>query len=230
VIKSLGIIPARGGSKSIPGKNIVELKGKPLIAYTIEAALESNLNKVIVSTDDEEIAKVASDYSAEVIMRPVELAQDDTPTLPVLQHVVESLEDDFDFIVTLQPTSPFRTAQHIDEAMQLFENDPTADTLVSVILVPHNMIPFSQMTMYKGYLKQFINQDPAILRRQDKPKYFARNGPAILIINTGQLLKGELYSGKSLSYIMNNINSIDIDYKEDLLIAEQLYNFWRENN
>ena len=229
-MRSLGIIPARGGSKGIPLKNITLLNGKPLMAYTIEAALASNLNKVIVSTDDEKIAKIARDYNAEVIMRPVELAQDNTPTLPVLQHAVESLDDDFDFIVTLQPTSPFRTALNIDEAMKLFENDPTSDTLVSVIVVPHNMVPVSLMKEKNGYLEHNIDQNQGIFRRQDKPKLYARNGPAILIMNTIQLLKGELYSGKTIPYIMNSISSIDIDDKNDLLIAEQLFNFWRDNN
>lgn len=211
-------------------KNIALLRGKPLIAYTIDAALSSNLNRVIVSTDCDKIAKVARDCNAEVMMRPVELARDNTPTIPVLQHVIESIEEDFDFIVTLQPTSPFRTELHINEALRLFENDTTADTLVSVTEVPHNMVPSSLMSLQNECLKRYQDVGEIILRRQDKPILFARNGPAILIMNTTQLQKGELYGGRTLPYIMNSVSSIDIDDKNDLLIAEQLFNFWRDNN
>ena len=225
-MRFLGIIPARGGSKSIPWKNIVELKGKPLISYTIEAALTSKLDKVIVSTDAEKIAKVARDYNAIVMRRPDELARDDTPTLPVLQHVVESLDENFNFLVTLQPTSPFRTAKHINEALELLINNPTADTLVSVIEIPHKLVPSSLMKLDNGFLKQYINQEEIILRRQDKPKLYARNGPAILIMNIKNLLSGKLYNSKIVPYFMNSINSVDIDNNEDLLIAEHLFDLW----
>jgi CMP-N,N'-diacetyllegionaminic acid synthase len=228
-MRSLGIIPARGGSKGIPLKNIATLHGNPLISYTIEAALASKLNRVIVSTDNKEIAKVARDYSAEVMMRPIELAQDNTPTVPVLQHVTENLEEDFDFIVTLQPTSPFRTANHIDESLDIIKSNPAVDTLVSVIEVPHNFTPSSLMKLRKRYLEQLIDQGREVLRRQDKPKLYARNGPAILIIRKERFRSEQLYTGKTMPYLMDFLSSIDIDCEIDLQIAEHLFELWNKN-
>ncbi len=224
--KSLGIIPARGGSKSIPWKNITNLHGKPLIAYTIEAALNSDLSRVVVSTDAEKIANVARDYNVEVMMRPAELARDDTPTLPVLQHVVETIDEIFDYIVCLQPTSPFRSANNINEALKLFENNQKADTLVSMVKVPHNMNPYSIMKLNeKGYLDKYINQNNLVLRRQEKPAFYARNGPAILTLSIDRLMSGKLYTGKTIPYLMTTINSIDIDTEEDILIADYMFDF-----
>src|SRR3989344_1132419 len=120
--KILAIIPARGGSKGIPGKNIKLLAGKPLIAHSIEAARNSRfINRVIVSTDDEHIANAARKYGAEIIMRPKELAEDKTPMDPVLQHAVEFLEKENyipEAVMLLQPTSPLRTTEHINEAIE----------------------------------------------------------------------------------------------------------------
>ena len=222
-MKTLGIIPARGGSKSLPWKNIKNLAGKPLIAYSIEAALKSNLDRVIVSTDADRIAKVARDYDSEVIMRPPELARDDIPTLPVLQHVVANLGEKFDCVVTLQPTSPLRTAKHIDEALELFESDPEANSLVSIIHVPHNMNPYSIMELKDGYLTNYIEQDELLLRRQDKPEFYARNGAAIYITSILQIHK-YVFGGKILPYFMDALESIDIDTEEDFLLAKQYVN------
>ena len=226
-MRSLGIIPARGGSKSIPWKNITKLNGKHLIVYTIEAALASKLNSVIVSTDSEKISKVAKDNGAEVMMRPVELAQDDTPTLPVLQHVVANLDEKFDYVVCLQPTSPLRTAKHIDEALELFESDPDADSLVSVMHVPHNMNPYSIMELKDGYLTNYINQEELLLRRQDKPKFYARNGAAICLTKTIRLHK-YIFGGKILPYFMDKMESIDIDDEDDLMMAEGYFDLLSE--
>ncbi|MBI2055590.1 MAG: acylneuraminate cytidylyltransferase family protein, partial [Candidatus Sungbacteria bacterium] len=125
-MKILGIIPARGGSKSIPRKNIKELGGKPLIAWTIEAAKKSGVfDRIILTTDDSEIAEVGREWGVEVpFMRPNELAEDHTPTLPVIQHTLAWLEDNEsyepDAVMILQPTTPFRQPHHIQEAVQLF--------------------------------------------------------------------------------------------------------------
>ena len=132
----VAIIPARGGSKGVPRKNIKNLCGKPLIQYTIDEAKRSNkISRVIVSTEDEEIAEISRNLGAEVIMRPDELATDKAPTLPVIQHVIETLEKNQDFkvdaIMLLQPTTPFRKQEHIDQAIGLFlEKNP--DSVVSV--------------------------------------------------------------------------------------------------
>jgi len=219
-MESLGIIPARGGSKGIPHKNIRQICGKPLIAFTIEAAQKSNLNRFIVSTDDIEISQIATSYNAEVMMRPIELALDESPTLPVLQHVVSNIDKKFDVIATLQPTSPLRTAQHINEALDLIKSDPEADSLVSVVQIPHHYTPGSIMQLADdGYLKNYIDTNSHILRRQEKPVYFARNGAAIYITRTNNL-KEYILGGKILPYFMNRIESIDIDCTDDLVLAE----------
>ena len=216
-MKILGIIPARGGSKGIPRKNIKLLNGKPLIAYTIEAALASNLDRVIVSTDCEEIAGISKEYGAEVIIRSFNLAEDTTPTLPVLQHVVSKLEVEFDAVMTLQPTSPLRTSKHINEAIELFESDKEVDSLVSVVEVPHNYMPEKLMSFDGKYL----TGNREVKRRQEISTMYARNGAAIYITKTEKL--GEyIFGGKILPYFMSKINSFDIDDIKDWEIVERL--------
>ena len=161
----LAIIPARIGSKGIPQKNIKKLAGKPLLAYTAEAALHSDLlTRFVLSTDDEKIAVIGRNYGLEVpFLRPTELAQDDTPALPVFQYVVSELERQEqyqpDVVVVLQPTSPLRSSKHIDEAIQIFSQSEV-DSLVSVTEVPHNMNPYSVMGLTKsGFIKPFLSYD-----------------------------------------------------------------------
>jgi len=131
-MKILGVIPARGGSKGIKKKNIRLLSNKPLIAYTIESALNSKLDRVIVSTDCEEIADISRSYGAEIMMRPSALANDHTPTLPVLQDVYKNLNVYYDALMTLQPTSPFRNEHHIDESMKIYNKEKEIDKLTLV--------------------------------------------------------------------------------------------------
>ena len=220
-MKYLAVIPARGGSKGIKNKNIKLLNGKPLIQYTIEAAQQSVINDLVVSTDDKSIAKVAQNLGVSVINRPQQLAKDDTPTLPVLQHALHQSGGQFDAVVTLQPTSPFRTANHINEAIQLFESSNGADSLVSVVKVPHNMVPESIMAIENGELVNYIESTP--LRRQDKPTYYARNGAAIYITKIKQL-KLSVFGGEILPYKMSKIDSFDIDDEDDWQIIEALIN------
>lgn len=224
----LGVIPARGGSKGIVRKNLRLLNGKPLIAWTIEAALNAiGLDRVIVSTEDEEIAEVSKTYGAEVpFMRPAELAKDNTPTLDVLQHTLYHLAQDEsyfpDAIVTLQPTSPMRTSKNIDEALRLFKADFLADCLVSCIKVPHNYHPESIMTLQEnGYLKPYSDKKGLPSRRQDKSEIFARNGAAIYITRASNLDKF-IVGGNIIPFIMNDHESIDIDTEDDLIRAENI--------
>jgi len=216
-MKTLGIIPARGGSKGIPKKNIKLLNGKPLIAYTLEAALSSTIDRVVVSTDCQEIAQVAKQFGVEVIIRPSELAKDSTSTLPVLQHIVNNMNETFDAVVTLQPTSPLRAAKHINEAIERFKNDDMADSLVSVIEVPHNYMPEKLMDIKGKYLVG--NSEPK--RRQEVKKMYARNGAAIYITKSSRL--GEyIFGGNILPYFMSKINSIDVDDLEDWEIVNRI--------
>lgn len=214
-MRSVGIIPARGGSKGIPRKNVYSIHGKPLIAYTIEAALQSSLDAVYVSSEDDEILDIAGALGATGIRRPDYLARDDSPSLPVIQHVCESIEGPIEYVVTLQPTSPLRTHLHIDEALELFKADSEANSLVSVIQVPHNMIPESIMFIDEEtrYLKPFMNAK--LYRRQDKNLYYARNGAAIYITKHKNISQ-YIWGGKILAYQMNEIDSLDIDEENDL--------------
>ena len=232
-MRYLAIIPARGGSKSIPKKNIYPLGGKPLIVYTIEAALKSAyLDRIIVSTDCPEIASVASNHHVEVQIRPSVLSADNTPTLPVLNHVVnELMEGGYypDVVCTLQPTSPFRTTLDIDNAIKLFNSHPDADSLVSCTQVPHQYVPSSLMIMSdKNYLLPYINTGKMILRRQDKQTLYARNGAALYLTRIN-CIKDFIFGGNCLPYIMDNENSLDIDEYKDILYAEHLLRI-RKNN
>lgn len=218
-MRTLAVIPARGGSKGLPRKNIRLLGGKPLIAHTIEAALASIIDRTVVSTDDSEIADVARSYGAEVLHRPPDLARDDTPTLPVLRHALEACGGGFDAVVTLQPTSPLRSSHHIDEALRAFASHTTADSMVSVVRVPHHMTPGSLMRNVNGLLVHYDSAQAAVLRRQDKAVLYARNGAAIYVTRTETLPHGIL-GQQILPYLMDKATSIDIDDAEDFALAE----------
>lgn len=224
-MRLLAVIPARGGSKGVPRKNIRLLAGRPLIAHSIAAArAAASVDRVVVSTEDAEIAAVALQWGAEVVERPAALAQDDSPTLDSLRHAVAALEeaDGYrpDAVLTLQPTSPLRTARHIDEAAALFAADPLADSLVSCVPVPHIFHPRSVMRRdAAGYLVPYLT-DPQPTRRQDKEPVFARNGAAVYITHTDRL-KDFVFGGRLIAYMMDEESSLDIDTEADLERAER---------
>jgi len=227
-LETLGLITARGGSLSIPKKSITPLMGRPLLAYTCDAALASSrLGHVVLSTDDEEIASVGRDCGVEVpVMRPKELAREDTLILPVIQHMLAWLKDHEgyspDLLMLLQPTSPLRQTRHIDEAIRLIE-ESGADCVVSVTPVPHQYNPVSVLSIVDGVLVPFLpGEGGRIQRRQEKPPVYARNGPAIYLGRTQNLMKPDahLYMGVCRPYIMEAQHSVDIDSYEDLGHAE----------
>lgn len=215
-MKILGVIPARGGSKGIPQKNIKLLNGRPLISYTIEAALNSYLGKVIVSTDCMKIAEISEEWGADVIFRDQSLALDDTPTLAVLQNLISTIGAEYDAVMTLQPTSPLRNFDHINQALDLFIKDDSADSLVSVVRVPHNFLPEKIMHLDGLYLKG--NNQPK--RRQLYENMYARNGAAIYITRIA-LLNEAIFGGNIIPYYMNKLESFDIDDAEDWEIIEK---------
>jgi CMP-N,N'-diacetyllegionaminic acid synthase len=226
VLKCLGLIPARGGSKSIRRKNVVELAGRPLIAYTCAAARGSErLTRVIVSTDDPEIASVAADCGVETpFLRPAEIAQDETPMVDVALHALDWAESEHlqvDAVAILQPTSPLRRSAHIDDSIELLDASG-ADTVVSVVPVPHQFSPGSLMRLDEGGALHPMETGTPVLRRQDKPPLFARNGPAILIVRSTTLRAGRLYGDTIRPLPMTWAESVDIDGPEDLLLAEHL--------
>jgi len=219
------VIPARGGSKGVPRKNLAPLAGRPLIEYTIDAARSArSLSRTIVSTDDEEIAAVARRLGADVpFMRPSHLALDDTPMVDVLVDMLATLDaggDRPDVLVLLQPTSPFRRAEHIDAAVDLLVSS-NADSVVTVIAVPHQFTPSSLMQLRGDRLDRWTDGQ-APTRRQDKPLLFARNGPAVVVTRTRVVLGRTLYGADTRGIVMSREESIDIDDTFDLKVAELL--------
>lgn len=225
-MKTLAVIGARGGSKGLPGKNIALLGGKPLIAWTIEAALSAaSIHRVIVTTDDEQIAAVARQYGADVpFMRPAELAQDNTvgsaPVLHTVQWLAEHERYIPDVVVYLQPTSPFRTARDIDGAVALLR-EKAADAVVSVSEAAAH--PFWVMTVDDaGWMRAFVEQEKPILLRQDLPPAYSLNG-AIYVARRDALLAARGWTtDRTAAYIMPAERSLDIDSAEDLAEAEGL--------
>jgi len=224
----LALIPARGGSKGIPRKNLTVIQGKPLIQYTVDEAKKSKLiSRIILSTDDIEIANCAKNLGADVpFLREKYLAEDDTPMLDVIKgtlHRLYEIEDYRpDIVILLQPTSPLRKASHIDEALQiLLENEATS--VVSVVAVPHQFNPVSLMKIDGGYLKPYLESSTQYTRRQDKPLLYARNGPAILAVKYDTIIaKSSLYGEKCMAYEMKNMTSVDIDNFHDIEIVNQI--------
>ena len=225
----LAIIPARGGSKGIKRKNIKLLGGKPLLAYSALAALRSKfISKTILSTDDNEIANIGRDLGLEVpFMRSKLIAKDETPSLIVFKDVLNNLRKLLnyipDIVIILQPTSPFRSEKHIDEAIDMFLSHD-ADSLVSVSEVPHNFSPHSVMRYVNNiYIKDYIHTNEYNNQRQKKQKFFARNGAAIYITTPDCILKkNSLFGNKIIGFKMSKLHSLDIDDKEDWIIAEAL--------
>jgi CMP-N,N'-diacetyllegionaminic acid synthase len=228
----LGLIPARGGSKGILQKNIAPLAGRPLLAYTCEAALGSKyLTRVVLSTDDEQIANVGRRCGVEIpFMRPAEFARDDTSSMTVVLHTLNwfSQNEDWqpDFFVLLQPTSPLRRSHHIDEALAaLIQAD--ADTIVSVCQVPHHFSPYKIMQLEGSTLHNFWKEPLPFdtLSRHNLPVLYARNGPAVLATRVSVILAHQTFYGQNiLPYIMSEKDSVDIDTPYDLRMAEWLMN------
>ena len=228
-MRILGIIPARGGSKAIPKKNIKILNGKPLIQYTIEAAKSAKkLTSLILSSDDEEIIEVAKKLNVEVpFVRPKYLAEDKSPTLGVIQHALKFYAEQniyFDAVCLLQVTSPFKTGKFIDEAIKRFiESD--CDALVSVQKVPDEYNPhWTFKKDKKGNLELFTGEKEIISRRQDLPEVYHRDG-LIYITKTSVLLEQNSLYGSKLAYIKSPSDyTINIDTLEDWNKAESFLN------
>lgn len=216
--KILAIIPARGGSKGIPRKNIVQVGGKPLIAWTIEVAKKSKyVDRIVVSSDNDEILKVAIKYGAEPIKRPAELATDKAPPEPVVFHVLDYLKKEKyipEILVYLQPTSPLRTYQDIDGAFNKFFT-AKATAAISVFELDKKYLK-AFMADKKGFLKGSVNNQYPFMNRQLLPSVYMPNG-AIYIITRKDFIKfNRLLSDKTVPYTMSPEKSLDLDTKEDL--------------
>ncbi len=224
----LALIPARGGSKAVPQKNIRPLGGKPLIQYTIETALSvrEHFHRLIVSTDSEAIAKVAGDCGAEVpFRRPAELARDTTPTLPVIQHAVrfvESQENDFlAGVLLLQPTTPLRSTEDIKTSLDMFR-EGGYDSVISVVQVSAGH-PIQMKKIENDCLVPYCIEEKEGTRRQDlEPPAYLRNG-AIYISRRDVLMdKNSIWGERIRPYIMPSERSVNIDSELDLKLADVL--------
>jgi CMP-N,N'-diacetyllegionaminic acid synthase len=218
-LSTLAIIPARGGSKGLPGKNVIDFCGKPLIAWTIEAAKDSRyVDRVVVSTDDPKIAAVSRQYGADVpFERPPHLASDTASSYDVVLHVLDQLSD-YDLILLLQPTSPLRTAVHIDEALELLVSR-AADNCISVVAVsenPHWMVVLDDQLR----IKKFLATEAPVQRRQDLPPLYLPNGAIYISRKTVLKTSGTLIHDGAVAYPMAASVSIDIDDKYDLQAAK----------
>jgi len=220
------VITARSGSKGVKGKNIKNLCGKPLLAYTIEASLRSKfVKRTVLSTDSKEIADVGRKYGAEIpFLRPKNLAKDDTPAFPVIKHTLEKLKNkgyDPEIILVLMPTCPLRTNKHIDEALEKMSQNPNADSIVSIVGVPHNFNPYS---IYKDinnkFLNPFLSWDERKNLRAEKPRFFARNGAIYAFTRECFYNKNSIFGDKILHYFMEEHESIDIDTSYDFELAK----------
>jgi len=216
----VSIIPARGGSKRLPGKNIRNLGGKPLIAWSIQQSRESKLiSRHILSTDDEEIAEAGQEYGAEILMRPSSLAEDDTPSIDVFRHLIQTINPQPDVLVVLQPTSPFRFTGEIDKAIEYFlRND--ADSLISVS--KSKLGPRWLLKIENGVL-QVPEINESEIRTQDQPAFFVPNGALYIYKRETILAAGKYAFGKKcVPWIMEAPWDLDIDTETDFKIAEAI--------
>ena len=224
--KYLAIIPARGGSKRLPGKNILKLIDKPLIAWTIDAAMKSEyIDDVVVTTDNEEVARIAKIYGASVpFMRPVELATDEAKSIDVVIHAIQclkSMNSEFDYIVLLQPTSPLRNEYHIDRAIEHIV-EKNVDSVISVCEAEHSPL-WSNVIPENGDMSHFLSDEIKNERGQDLPVYYRLNG-AIYIADCTRLFEEHTFflSSDVCSFVMESESSIDIDNQMDFYFADYL--------
>ena len=221
--KILAIIPARGGSKRLKQKNILTLDEKPLIAYSIEAANASKyVDRVILSSEDERIIKVAKEWGAKVpFVRPQELAQDHTRSIDVVTHALQTLEDNYDAVILLQPTSPLRTTKDIDNAIEDFYAKE-ATSIIGVCEMEHSPIwanTLDESMSMEGFLDDKYNN----ARSQDLPIYYRING-AFYMSKTQSVLENETFFVQKniYAYLMSQEDSVDIDTKLDFIVAEAI--------
>lgn len=226
--RTLCIIPARGGSKGVRRKNIRQVAGKPLIAYTIEAVRKSQkATKFVTSTEDREIAAAAESYGSPVLFRPEELAADDTPMIHVVKHIVETMDESFDFVMVLQPTAPLRNSADIDASIDLLANGK-ADSVVSVSLA----IDSHPARMYRLENDVLVPYDtePVSRLRQQLPPVYHRNG-AIYVCRKNLILEQNTLIGSSCyPYVMPRERSLNIDDEFDLFLVDCVLRYGERND
>jgi CMP-N,N'-diacetyllegionaminic acid synthase len=221
----LGLVPARAGSKGVPGKNTRLLAGRPLLEYTAQAARESGvLHRVVLSTDSEQIAECGRRVGIDVpFMRPAALAQDDTPMLPVVEHALDELRRkgwEPEMVVLLQPTSPLRKPAHIRAAVEHLQRT-AADSVVSVVPVPQHLSPDYVMRVEDGRLRPFLPEGVRVTRRQDARPAYVRDGTVYAFRTTTLRRFGSIYGDDCRPLVLDADESLSIDTAADWAAAER---------
>lgn len=222
-MKILGIIPARAGSKRIPGKNIKPLLGKPLVAYSIEAALKSKfLTHVAVSSDSAEVLNIAKHYpKVTLINRPSELADDHSPAIDYVKHTLQTLSEKFDLVVILQPSSPLTLPEDIDGTIQLLLQHPEADSSVSVMKLDHAIHPVKLKVKKDDVLLPFLEEENGRMAAHELPELYVRNC-AVYVSRSTTVAQGKIIGDHCMGFLMPRERSVDINDPIDLAFAEFL--------
>jgi len=225
--QAIGLIPARGGSKSIPLKNLVPLAGKPLITYVIAAGKgASTLARIICSTDDERIADVCRQESVEILARPAFLSQDDSPVADVVRDVLRTLHDRDgampEMVALLQPTSPLVLADHIDACVRALGDRPDADSAQTVSAVAHNVHAYNQRVIENGTVRfRFLEERRVAYNKQRKPAHYTFGN--VVVTRSQALLDGRDCFGEiSVPVIVPRLYAFDVDTSEDVDVAAYL--------
>ena len=221
----LAIVPARGGSKGVPGKNVRKLAGRTLLDYTALAARDSGvIDRIVLSTDSDEIADAGKRAGLEVpFMRPADLAKDDTPMMPVIQHTVDTLAADgwtTDVVVLLQPTSPLRRASHVRDAVTKL-HETKADSVVTVVELPRHLSPDYVMRIEDGVLRPFLAEGARVTRRQDARPAYSRDGTVYACWRATLDKWGNIYGERCQPLILDAADSLSIDSPADWAEAER---------
>ena len=226
-MRVLAIIPARGGSKGVPGKNIKVLGNKPLILHAIDCAKKSRkITDIVVTTDSEEILSVVSNLDVKVVKRPESLAQDTSNVVTAVQHAYHELKEDYDIIVLLQPTAPLRTAKDLDAIVQIFEDSENVENVVSVVPMD-DVHPARMYTM--NFNKELISFIPntETLRRQDLVPVYYRNGCFYAIRTSAFFREHSFMISNKRAYVMDPNWLVNIDTIRDFKLATVLYEDWK---
>lgn len=222
-IRAIAVIPARGGSKGLPRKNILPLAGKPMLSWTIKAAKETSfVERIVVTSDDDEVLEVASNLEVECVLRPKELATDNALSAPVLSHVLDVLPnlEEINYVAFLQPTSPLRNSYHLKQAFKLIKRNG-ASSLISVVK-PEKSPLKSFVINREGFLRGAVNCDYPFYSRQSLPESFYANGAIYIVEKEFFITNKKFLSDKCIPFMMDAESSLDIDCQNDLEVAAKL--------
>jgi CMP-N,N'-diacetyllegionaminic acid synthase len=230
-MKILAIIPARGGSKGVPRKNIKLLGGKPLLLHAYECADNSKYEiDIVVSTDSDEIKTICIENNVRVIDRPAALAEDSSSVTTVIHHVLESLNINYDLIILLQPTSPFRKSKELDQIIAFFEKDTLLEGVISVVSVEDNH-PARMYSLDSDFImKPFLSSKDETTRRQDLNPVYLRNGCFYVVRKESFLAQNSVMPFRKKAFIMDSKYHVNIDNPRDFMLASLIYEEWENEN